>query len=511
MHPSSGRGGKPARTGAPRRASTGGASFNRNRKPDTENHGGAFRASGPRPSFGRKIHVPGEAPSAPARTSSTYSRTGSSASTRPSYRGSSSTSTPRISGGFRGTSSSGTGSRFSAPRPGRSFGGPPSRGGFGNRGGGGGRGGGRGRGERIDHSRFIKKAEHIEEVPYVSKHKFADFALPLKLKENITKKGYVHPTPIQDQAIPVALAGKDIFGLANTGTGKTAAFLLPLIDKIFKDRKEQVIVLAPTRELAVQIEKELIGFSYGMSIFSACCVGGMPIGRQVTTIKRGVSFIIGTPGRVKDLMDRKVINLSTFKSIVLDEADRMLDMGFRDEMEYVMNKMAPGRQTLFFSATMSPDIKRLSEKFLKAPEFISVVARETSKNIDQDVVRVIDRDKKIEQLHDILIAEKDQKVLIFRETKRDVDRLERELIGRGFKVGAIHGDKRNSQRVRTLEDFKRGMLHILIATDVAARGLDIPNVTHVINYDVPQTFDTYIHRIGRTGRAGKKGKALTFV
>lgn len=393
---------------------------------------------------------------------------------------------------------------------GKTFGSKP--GGFGGRSFGGGRGRrGGGNPERIDTSKFIRKAEHVEVKPYVAKHTFADFPFDEKLKKSIEKKGFEHPMPIQDQTIPAALAGRDVLGLANTGTGKTAAFLLPLIQKVIENKKEQVLVLAPTRELALQIEKELHDFVRILGIYSVSCVGGMPISRQIRELKRGVSFVIGTPGRVRDLIDQKVLKLETFKSIVLDEADRMLDMGFRDDMEFVMKLMAPERQTLFYSATLSPEIKKLTEKYLTNPVSVSVVVRDTSKNVDQDVVRVTDRAKKIEQLHDILIAEGSGKVLIFRETKRDVDELEKELRARGFKVGAIHGDKRNRERIRTLESFKRNDISILIATDVAARGLDIPNVTHVINYDIPQTYDTYVHRIGRTGRANQKGKALTFV
>ncbi len=402
---------------------------------------------------------------------------------------------------------------FNAGR--KTFGGSTgARGGFKSSfgGGGGGRGGRRGGNpERIDTSRFIRKAEKVEFKPYVATHKFADFPFDPKLHAAIAKKGFENPMPIQDQTIPGALAGRDILGLANTGTGKTAAFLLPLIQKVILNKREQVLILAPTRELAVQIEAELLDFVRVLGIYSVSCVGGMPITKQIRELRRGVSFVIGTPGRVRDLIDQKVLKLDTFKSIVLDEADRMLDMGFRDDMEFVMKLMHAERQTLFFSATLSPDIKKLTEKYLKNPLSVSVVVRDTSKNVDQDVIRVMDRAKKIDQLHDVLIAEGSDKVLIFRETKRDVDELERELRARGFKVGAIHGDKRNRDRVRTLDSFKNNSVAILIATDVAARGLDIPNVSHVINYDVPQTYDTYVHRIGRTGRANQKGKALTFV
>ncbi len=369
---------------------------------------------------------------------------------------------------------------------------------------------GRSFGETIDYSRFIQKAVHIEEKPYIAKHTFADFPFEAQLHKNIEKKGYSNPRPIQDQAIPSVLEGKDVFGMANTGTGKTAAFLLPLISKVMKDKTQKVLVLAPTRELAIQIEEELRSLATGSGFFGVCVVGGMPINKQIDEIKRGVSFVIGTPGRVTDLIKRKVLDLAPYKYVVLDEADRMLDMGFRDDMVFILGKTSADRQTLFFSATLSPEIKRLTSEFLKDPVFISVVKGETAKNIEANVVRA-KKEEKLDKLHEILKTEGTEKVLIFREMKHAVDDLAKELSRLGFKVGGIHGDKRSRERIRTLDSFKNDQITILIATDVAARGLDIPDVTHVINYDVPQTYDTYVHRIGRTGRAGKKGTALTFV
>ncbi|MBI3305524.1 DEAD/DEAH box helicase [Candidatus Nomurabacteria bacterium] len=370
-------------------------------------------------------------------------------------------------------------------------------------------------GERIDFSRFVKKAVYAEEKPYVSTHIFADFPFDPQLNTNILKAGYIHPRPIQDQSIPVVLSGKDVFGMANTGTGKTAAFLLPLIDKIFKtkgqSKKEKVLIMAPTRELALQIESDFRNLAFGFGMYSVACVGGLPIGRQIREIKLGVSFVIGTPGRLRDLIDQKVLDLSTCRSVVLDEADRMLDMGFRDDMVYIIGKTAKERQTLFFSATLSPEIRKLTKQYLKDPVFISVISGETAKNIDQDVIRVRSKEEKLEKLHEVLKKDGSDKVLIFREMKHSVDTLAKELHAFGFKVGGIHGDKRSRERIRILDSFKKDQINILIATDVAARGLDIPDVTHVINYDVPQTYDTYVHRIGRTGRSGKKGTALTFV
>ena len=334
-----------------------------------------------------------------------------------------------------------TGGYSSAPRP--SFGGrsaAPSRGGFssggsrggfggGNRrsggGGSGGRGGGRGfRGERIDFSRFVKKAEKVaEEKPYIPTHKFADFPFSDQLKKNIAKKGFVNPTPIQDQSIIPVMEGRDFFGLANTGTGKTGAFILPLIDRVSKDKKQKVLIMAPTRELAQQIEAEFRDLSFFMQMFSVSTVGGMPIDKQIREIKRGVSFVIGTPGRIVDLVKRKALDLSQYQNIVLDEADRMLDMGFRDDMLYILKNCAPERQTLFFSATLSPEVRKITGEYLKDPLFVTVVKGETSKNIEQDVVRA-GRGEKVDVLHNILIKEGADKVLIFRETKRSVDELE---------------------------------------------------------------------------------------
>ncbi len=369
--------------------------------------------------------------------------------------------------------------------------------------------------ERIDFSRFIKKATHIEEKPYVSKHTFSDFPFNPQLHKNIKGAGFTSPRPIQDQAIPTVLAGHDVFGMANTGTGKTAAFLLPLIEKIAKtkglSKRETVLIMAPTRELALQIESDFKTLAFGFGMFSVACVGGLPIMKQIREIKMGVSFVIGTPGRLRDLIEKKVLDLSTCHSVVLDEADRMLDMGFRDDMVFIIGKTAKERQTLFFSATLSPEIRKMTEQYLKDPAFISVISGETAKNIDQDVICVRTKEEKLSKLHEVLKKDGSDKVLIFREMKHSVDTLEKELRVLGFKVGGIHGDKRSRERIRILESFKKDHITILIATDVAARGLDIPDVTHVINYDVPQTYDTYVHRIGRTGRSGKAGTALTFV
>jgi len=369
------------------------------------------------------------------------------------------------------------------------------------------------KGQHIDISRFINKTVITEEaVVFVPEHLFKDFNIDARLKTNILAKGYNEPTPIQDRVIPHILHGEDVVGIANTGTGKTAAFLVPLINKVLANPKEKVLVLAPTRELAQQIEAELKEFVKGLKIFSVCCVGGAPIGRQISDLRYANNFVIGTPGRIKDLIERKHLNLSGFKSVVLDEADRMLDMGFINDMKFLMSLMSKeDRHTLFFSATLSKEIEALIKDFLKNPVMISVKTQDTSKNVEQDVVHIKAGEDKIEVLHDLLIQPEFKKVLIFGRTKHGVEKLSHALVQRGFKAQSIHGDKNQGQRQRALDLFKKDVAQVLVATDVAARGLDIAGVSHVINFDIPETYDDYVHRIGRTGRAGKSGKALTFI
>ncbi len=366
--------------------------------------------------------------------------------------------------------------------------------------------------ERIDHSRFIKKAEVTEATaPYVPTHAFNDFALHPYMKEAVTAKGYVTPTPIQDSAIPHVLLGKDIVGIANTGTGKTGAFLIPLLNKVGVDIEQKVLVMVPTRELAIQIQDEFKGFARHLRLFSVCVVGGAPIRRQISDLQREHNFVIGTPGRIKDLVEQGAIRLEEFNTVVLDEADRMLDMGFVNDMRMILGAMPKERHTLLFSATLSRNIEKLIGEFTKDPVRISVKTGETSQNVDQDVVRVERGQDKLEVLHDLLSKEEFSKVVIFGRTKHGVEKLSRKLSARGFKAESIHGDKNHSQRQRALGKFKDNGANILVATDVAARGLDIPDVSHVINFELPATYDDYVHRIGRTGRSNRTGKALTFI
>ena len=392
---------------------------------------------------------------------------------------------------------------------GRSYNGRPRSSGKGGRG----KGGGQRRTfkQKIDPNRFINRAAPAADaVAYQATHTFRDFAFDGRLHTSIEKKGYTEPTPIQDQIIPHVLDGRDVVGIADTGTGKTAAFLLPLISKVMQNRDEKVLVITPTRELAQQIEQEFISFVKGMHIFSTCCVGGAPIGKQINRLKKTNNVVIGTPGRLKDLIERDVIDLTEFHTLVLDEADRMLDMGFIDDMKQIMQGMPSKRQTLFFSATMSREITKLIGQFLNNPETVTTKSGDTSEQVDQDVVRTNGRNK-IEVLSEMLSEDEYEKVLVFGETKRGVEKLARDLSTRGIRAEAIHGNKSQGQRERALTAFKQHKAKVLVATDVAARGLDISDVSHVINFDTPQTYDDYVHRIGRTGRAGKTGKALTFV
>lgn len=363
----------------------------------------------------------------------------------------------------------------------------------------------------IQAVRFANKSNTEVSADYIPQHKFEDFPIEEQLKKNILFKNYSCPTPIQDKAIPVILEGKDIIGIANTGTGKTAAFLIPLIQKVFKNRNEKVLIVVPTHELALQINQELIYFARGMGIQSALCVGGMNMFRQKNELRRNVNFVIGTPGRLKDLIQRNFLHLFQFTNVVLDETDRMVDIGFINDIKYFISLLPKNRQSLFFSATVSGKVKEILEAFVQNPITISVKKQDIIENIDQDIIKIANKAKKIDQLHDLLIKEGFDKVLIFGRTKWGVQKLSDDLIRRGFKAGAIHGNKRQNQRQKTLDQFKKDEIKILLATDVASRGLDIPDVSHVINYDMPATYEDYIHRIGRTGRANKKGTALTFV
>lgn len=381
---------------------------------------------------------------------------------------------------------------------------------------GGGQGGGRRGGygrmpKRLDVSLLVNKAVPSVHSEFQPVHTFQDFALTDALKANVVRRGYVKPTPIQDQTIPHLLEGRDIVGVADTGTGKTAAFLLPLIHKVSVARHERVLILAPTRELALQIYEEFGAFTPGLNMGSVLLVGGVRMGAQISTLRKNPHFVIATPGRLKDMAQRRLINLSQFHSVVLDEADRMVDMGFIQDITFILSLLPKVRHSLFFSATISKQIHTLIAQFLRDPITVSVKNRDTSSNVDQNIIHVKDKTKKIEMLQQVLSDPQCTKVLVFGRTKHGVEKLSQILAQKGFKVASIHGNKTQSSRQKALMLFKKDVIRILVATDVAARGLDIYGVSHVINFDMPATYEDYIHRIGRTGRADKIGKALTFV
>jgi len=367
------------------------------------------------------------------------------------------------------------------------------------------------RGKEIDIQRFVQKAiSPIAPNSIEIRNSFRDFNFCQGINQNLTTIGFTSPTSIQDQSIKHIMSGRDLVGLANTGTGKTAAFLLPLIDKCFKNKNQKVLIIAPTRELAQQIDQEFKKFSSNMRLYSAICVGGISIFKQISDLKRNPNFVIGTPGRLKDLNKRSRLSFSIFQNIILDEIDRMLDMGFIEEIRQILAELPQKRQSLFFSATIPPKIETLIKQFLQDPVTIKTTTSETPTNVDQDIIKV-EASKKLDHLKNLLSKESLKKVLIFSETKRDVEKLSKNLTISGFKADSIHSNKRQNQRQKALTRFKENQVQILVATDVAARGLDINNISHVINYTVPQTYNDYIHRIGRTGRFGQKGIALTFI
>lgn len=364
--------------------------------------------------------------------------------------------------------------------------------------------------DNINPSRFIKAARPVEAEAYQPRHRFSDFAMDPLLQASVSAKGFTTPSPIQDQAIPAGLAGQDVIGVANTGTGKTVAFAIPVLQKLITNPRSKALIMAPTRELAQQIQDECKALARGSGLFGALLIGGAAMNPQLKDLRNRPSIVIGTPGRIKDHMERGTLDLSGFNLVVLDEVDRMLDMGFVNDMRFILGRLAPVRQSFFFSATLDIKVAALIRDFSTDPVTISVKTGETTDNVDQNVVAYGSKGEKIEKLHDLLIAH-GVKALVFDDTQRSVERLSKDLLTRGFPVDAIHGGKSQAQRQRALNRFKKGEIDVLVATDVAARGIDISDITHVINYSTPKTYDDYVHRIGRAGRAGRTGYALTFV
>jgi len=346
---------------------------------------------------------------------------------------------------------------------------------------------------------------------------FTTLGLDPSLLATLASLGYTVPTPVQLEAIPAALAGGDLLVSSQTGSGKTAAFLLPALQRLYKPSAvggmgPRVLVLAPTRELALQVQKSCHAYGNGQRMRSASVVGGMPYGLQLKLLSRPVDIVIATPGRLKDHMDRRTVNLGRIELLVLDEADRMLDMGFQEEIDAIIAKIPKERQTMLFSATLDGVVGRLAQRVTRNPKRIAIArVAETRPDITQHALVADNHAHKVRMLDTLLREEEVDQTLVFTATKRAAEDLSGELLGKGFDVGALHGDMRQRERSQMLQRLRDGKMKVLVATDVAARGIDVPGINLVVNYDAPRQAEDYVHRIGRTGRAGRAGVAVTFL
>lgn len=351
-----------------------------------------------------------------------------------------------------------------------------------------------------------------ETTTYEPAHTFEEFHVNQELLQRIKEKGFVAPSEIQDKAIPVLLQGDDLVGVAGTGTGKTAAFLIPIIDRLLQEPEDQsALIIAPTRELASQINDEFRSLVKGLGIYSTCLIGGLSVRDSMQALKRTNHIIIGTPGRLLDMHDRGLLEFENFETLVLDEFDRMLDMGFSEEMQMINKQMVNKQQTMLFSATVDPSQRKLIDEIAGAAEEVEA-AMNTQKTdaIHQEVLHVNGQDR-FELMHDLILEQEQEKVILFCETKREADDILKRLKGEKVRADVIHGDKSQNARQTALRKFKRGNVNVLVATDVVARGIDVSDVSLVINYKPPRNYTDYVHRIGRTGRAGKTGRAVTMV
>jgi ATP-dependent RNA helicase RhlE len=365
----------------------------------------------------------------------------------------------------------------------------------------------------LDPKLFVKKAKPSGQAGFRTEKSFDELNLNETLLANILGKGYQTLTTIQEQSILPLLDGRDMMAISKTGSGKTAAFLIPIIEHALKDpRNYTALVVTPTRELALQIEEEFKSLTAGLHLYSATFIGGTNINSDYKQLERKLQVVVGTPGRLLDLSDRKLLKLNQVITLVLDEFDRMLDMGFVNDVKKLVNLIGRRDQTLLFSATLEPAQKQLISSLLSNPiEVVVENAGGTNENIEQQTIKVPEGAEKFDVLARLVKSPEMEKVILFTETKRLADRLAKKLNQVGITAGQIHGDKSQNFRNKMIEDFKKGNIRVLVATDVAARGIDVADVSHVINYQLPMTMDAYIHRIGRTGRAGKVGHAITFV
>jgi superfamily II DNA/RNA helicase len=346
---------------------------------------------------------------------------------------------------------------------------------------------------------------------------FSTLGLDPSLLSTLTALGYTVPTPVQRDAIPAALAGGDLLVSSQTGSGKTAAFLLPALQRLYKPSATggmgpRILVLTPTRELALQVQKSTHAYGNGQRLRTASLVGGMPYGLQLKLLSRPVDIVIATPGRLKDHMDRRTVNLGRVELLVLDEADRMLDMGFQEEIDAIVARIPKERQTLLFSATLEGVVGKLAHRVTRNPTRIAIArVAETRPDITQHALVADNHAHKVRMLDTLLREEEVDQTLVFTATKRAAEDLSGELSGKGFDVGALHGDMRQRERSQMLQRLRDGKMKVLVATDVAARGIDVPGINLVVNYDAPRQAEDYVHRIGRTGRAGRAGVAVTFL
>lgn len=376
---------------------------------------------------------------------------------------------------------------------------------------------GRANTKKLDEALYTQAIQDVK-TELTNNASFDSYGLHTSILSVIKGRGYTSATHIQDQVIPHIVAGRDVIGLAQTGSGKTASYIIPLLHNVVKKEsknpEEVTLIVVPTRELAFQVENELYEFGIKqLRLFSAICVGGMPISEQIRKLRKPTQFIIGTPGRLMDLAERKVLKLEKVTSVVVDEVDRMLDMGFIDDINWIMDKIPESRQGLFFSATFNKSIAPVLERLAPSAQLIKIEGQRPSPFVEQTMVYVRDRKKKLETLFEIIQneAEQDVKGIVFINTKMETERVAQYFSEEGFDVVYLHGGQQQKKRLRTIKDFKHMKKGFLVATDVAARGLDIDDITHVFNYDEPDSTETYIHRIGRTGRAGRYGKAVTLV
>lgn len=365
---------------------------------------------------------------------------------------------------------------------------------------------------KINPNDLVKKSTISKETTFISQISFQDFLLHEKLEQTISKKGYERPTEIQEKSIPQLMTGKDLVGIAATGTGKTGAFLVPIINQLLENKINSALVVVPTRELAQQVHEEFRSLTIGMNFNSSCFIGGTNVSKDITNARRKHQFIVATPGRLNDLVDRGALHINQTSVLVLDEFDRMLDMGFISDIRKIASAVKGRSQTMLFSATVDKSQESLIKEFVKSPIRVNVTdGTNSSDHVEQDIIKVSSSENKFDVLLGLLNSASFEKVMLFAETKRTADKISKQLCKSGLRSDVIHGNKSQNYRTKAIKLFKSGKTQILVATDVAARGIDIDNVTHVINYQLPLTMDSYIHRIGRTGRAGKTGMAYTFI